>query len=70
MCIRDRHKTIRVNQRVQGGAWVHLGNFPFKGGIPGERVEISNAIANPGTVAVADAIGVSPVDEDSKVGDR
>ena len=65
-----QHKTIRVDQRVQGGAWVHLGNFPFKGGIPGERVEISNAIANPGTVAVADAIGVSPVDEDSKVGDR
>lgn len=55
--------TVRVNQRQTGGQWLALGVYRFTGA-PGEKVELTNAIADPqgGTnLVLADAVRIQPV---------
>jgi hypothetical protein len=62
--------TINVNQRQAGGQWLALGVFHFNA-VAGERIELSNAIADPlsgSNLVLADAVRVYPVPQSSVEG--
>lgn len=53
--------TVRLNQQVNGGKWVELGEFDLAG-TPDERVELTNSgIADTTKLVVADAVQVTLV---------
>ena len=47
--------TVRINQQVNGGKWVSLGQFRFRGDGT-DRVELSNNISDTSKLVVADAV--------------
>jgi hypothetical protein len=53
----DGTTTVRVDQRTVGGQWISLGQFRFAG-TGGEKVTLSNDIADPSTLVVADAVRI------------
>jgi len=48
---------VRVNQRIFGSRWFHLGDFFFHAGASGS-ITLSNASADAGQVVIADAVRV------------
>jgi hypothetical protein len=58
--------TVRINQQVNGGKWVSLGQFRFKGDGT-DKVELSNAITDTTKLVVADAVKTVFVDLPARV---
>jgi hypothetical protein len=56
----EGNSTIIINQQLNGGRWVILGNFRFAGA-PGEGVSLSNSVGDPAKLVVADAIRLRAV---------
>jgi hypothetical protein len=59
----DGTTTVRLNQRVNGGIWFPLGQFRFAGA-GGEKVTLSNDVADTSTLVVGDAVRISAVSAD------
>jgi hypothetical protein len=53
--------TIRLNQQINGGKWLVLGQFQFNGS-GSERVSLSNSISDTSKLVVGDAVRADPVD--------
>lgn len=58
--------TIRVNQQINGGRWVLLGQFRFRGDGT-DKVVLSNAISDTSKLVVADAVKTVFVDVPARV---
>lgn len=57
---------INVNQKINGGSWVSLGNHTFVGNNdPDEFVELRNAHSNAAELVIGDAVRVTPLNVDS-----
>jgi hypothetical protein len=54
----DGQTTKRINQQIRGGQWVSLGTFRFAG-LNGDRVVLSNSIADTSKLVVADAVRIA-----------
>ncbi len=63
---RDGTTTVRVNQQLNGGQWVSLGEFRFKGDGT-DKVVLTNDISDTSKLVVADAVRATFVDVPARV---